>query len=263
MISALRVLRRSAYLSMYEYFGLYAPKVYLVAWVPRVVLETLFLALVAQFIGGRDLLLFMLVGLAGYRTLHSTVIFTTSSVTGEVYAGTIPLIVGTPTDPVLVLSGRNVAWMAHGLTTGMLTIAVAGVLGLGLTPVSVIAALAVLVVIELSAYALGVLVGSLMLRFPSFGNMTANVVGFALFAVSGVVVPLRVMPEGLQTMATALPLAHGLLALREVFGRADPSVVLALVGMEVIVGIAYFALALLSFRVFLDLARLRGTLDYH
>lgn len=171
---------------MYEFFGLYAPKAYVLAWIPRVVLEALFFALVAQFIGGRELLLFALVGLTAYRTLATTLTFTTASVTWELYAGTLPLLVGSPTSPVVVLTGRNLAWMAHGLITGALTLAVAATLGLTLTPTSVLAALGVLAVIEFSSYALGVFVGSVILRFPGLGNLTAVLVGFTLFAISGV-----------------------------------------------------------------------------
>jgi ABC-2 type transport system permease protein len=263
MIAAVRVLGRAAYLSLYEYFGLYSPKAYLITWVPRVVLESLFLALIAQFVGGQELLLFTIIGFAGYRTLHSTVTFTTTSVTGELFSGTIPLLVGSPTSPILVLSGRNLAWMFHGLSTGALTIAVAVALGLPLTLPSAIGALCVLVVIELSAYALGIFVGSILLRFPGLGTLVGNMVGFTLFAIGGVAAPLSALPGLVQTVALALPLSHGLLALREVLAAADPAVYLPLIGQEMLIGGAYLVLATLSFRLFLYSARLRGTLDYH
>lgn len=262
-MATVRVLGRAAYLSLYEYFGFLGPKAYVLTWVPRVILETLFLALVAQFVGGRDLLLFTIVGFAGYRTLHATVTFTTTSVTGELFNGTIPLLVGSPTSPVVVLSGRNLAWMFHGLSTGALTIAVAAALGLELTLQTVLGALGVLAVIELSAYALGVFVGSILLRFPGLGNLVGNLVGFTLFAIAGVATPLSSLPDLVQTIALGLPLAHGLLALRAVLASADPAVYLPLIGQELLIGVAYLALAILSFRLFLQQARLRGTLDYH
>jgi ABC-2 type transport system permease protein len=263
VIATVRVIGRAGYLSLYEYFGFLSPKAYLLTWVPRVALEALFLALIAQFVGGRDLVLFTIVGFAGYRTLHSTVTFTTTSVTGELFSGTIPLLVGSPTSPIVVLSGRNLAWMLHGLSTGALTIAVAVALGLRLTVPSAIGALGVLVVIELSAYALGIFVGSILLRFPGFGTLVGNIVGFTLFAIAGVSTPLAALPGPVQAIALGLPLAHGLLALREVLGAADPAVYLPLIGQELLIGGAYLALALLSFRLFLYRARLRGTLDYH
>ncbi len=259
----MRVLRRAAHLSVYEFFGLYSPKVWLVAWLPRVILEALFFALVAQFIGGRELLLFALVGFAAYRTLQSTLTFTTSSVIWELGAGTIPLLVGSPTSPIIVLTGRNLAWALNGLITGGLTIAVAATLGLRVTPPSTLGALVILVAIEFSAYALGVFVGSIMLRFPGFGNLIAVILGLVLFAISGVSVPLAALPDWVQSVALAAPLAHGVLALREILGSADPSVFVPLLATEVAIGVAYLGLAFLSFRIFLDRARLRGTLDYH
>ncbi len=262
MSANLRVVARAAYLSLYEYFGIYSPRAYFTTWVPRVILEALFFALLARFVGGADLLLFTLVGLAGYRTLHSTVTFTTTSVTGELFSGTIPLLVGTPTSPILVLTGRNLAWMFHGLSTGTLTLAVAVALGLHVTVTSAIWAFLVLMVIELSAYALGVFVGSILLRFPGFGTLIGNTVGFTLFAIAGVTTPLTALPQAVQAIALALPLSHGLLALREILGAGDANTVLPLVAQEILVAAVYAALATLSFGIFLNRARLRGTLDY-
>jgi len=254
---------RAAYLSLYEYFGLYNPRAYVITWVPRVILEALFYALLAQFVGGSAFLIFTLVGLAAYRTVHSTVAFVTGSVTGELFSGTIPLLVGSPTSPILVLTGRNLAWMFHGLSTGVLTLAVAAALGLALSPSSALAAVAVLVVIELSAYALGVFVGSILLRYPAFGNLIGNIVGFSLLAIAGVTTPLGMLPGGVQAIALGLPLSHGLLALREVLGAGDPGVFVPLVAQELLIGAAYAVLAATSFTLFLYQARLRGTLDYH
>jgi ABC-2 type transport system permease protein len=263
MSARLRVLTRAAYLSLYQYFAFYSPKAYVLTWIPRVLLETLFLALVAQFIGGPDLLLFTVVGFAGYRTLHTTVSFTSNSVSSELFAGTIPLLVGSPTDPTLVLTGRNLAWMFHGVSTGALTIAIAALLGLPVTLASLLTALAALMIIELSAYALGLFVGSLLLRSPGLGITAGNVVGFTLFAISGVTVPLASLPAAVQAVALAAPLSHGLLALREIVGPGDPAVYLPLLAQEAAVGAVYLALALVSFRFFLSEARSRGTLDFH
>lgn len=67
----------------------------------------------------------------------------------------------------------------------------------------------------------------------------------------------------MQAIALAAPLAHGLLALREVLGPADPVVFVPLVATEIVIGAVYLGLATLSFTLFLDRARLGGTLDYH
>jgi ABC-2 type transport system permease protein len=263
MASHLRVLARAAYLSLYQYFALYDPKAYVLTWIPRVLLETLFLALVAQFIGGRDLLLFTVIGFAGYRTLHTTVTFTSGSVTSELFTGTMPLLVGSPTDPTLILTGRNLAWMFHGVSTGVLTVGVAAILGLPITFRSLVLALAALLIIELAAYALGLFVGSVLLRSPGLGNTVGNIVGFTLFAISGVTVPLASLPSGVQAVALAMPLSHGLLALREILGAGAVEVYVPLLVQETLIGGAYLALALVSFRLFLQAARSRGTLDFH
>jgi ABC-2 type transport system permease protein len=153
--------------------------------------------------------------------------------------------------------------MFHGVSTGVLTIAIAALLGLPITLASVILALAALVIIELAAYALGLFVGSLLLRSPGLGITAGNIVGFTLFAISGVTVPLASLPSLVQAVALAAPLSHGLLALREILGPGDPTVYVPLLAQEALVGFAYLAVALLSFRLFLHEARSRGTLDFH
>lgn len=263
MSASLRVLGRAAYLSVYEFFGFYPPKAWLIAWLPRVIFEALFFALVAEFVGGRDLLLFAIVGIAAYRTLQTTLTFTTASVQWELFAGTIPLLVGSPSNPIWVLTGRNLAWAVNGLITGMITVAIAGMLGVELTALYIIGAFAVLVVIEVSAYSLGLFLGSIVLRFPAYRNMSSSLVGFTLFAISGVTIPLDALPAWVQSVALVTPLAHGLLALREIIGAGDAAVYVPLIGKELLLGVVYLGLATVSFEVFLRRARLQGTLDYH
>lgn len=262
MISAARVVRDAAYLSVYEYFALYDLRAYVLTWIPRIALEALFLALVAEFIGGRPLLLFALVGFSGYRALHSTVSFATASVTSELFSGTMPLLVAAPTNPIVVLTGRNLAWTVHGLSTGVLTLVVAALLGLSLSVGAAVGALLALLIVEFSAYALSLVVGSVLLRYPSMGLVIGNLVGFVAFAISGVTTPINSLPEPVQALALALPLAHGLLALRELVGSANPSVYGPLLSSELLIGLVYLVAAVVSFRLFLNSARAGGGLDY-
>jgi ABC-2 type transport system permease protein len=261
LIGLVRILGGAAYLSLYEFFALYPPLAYVIAWLPRVIFQTLFFALVAEFVGGRDLLLFSLVGNAAYITLQATLTFTTASVTWELFAGTVPLIVASPTSPILVFTGRNAAMAANGLISGLLTLVVGAFFGLPLTAVTALGALGILALLEFSSYGLGVFLGSVVLRFPGYRNMTSSLVGFSLLAIAGVNVPIGALPLQVQDVARALPLANGLLALRAFLAGADGSVVVPLLAAEVALGIGYLALATLSFRIFLDNARRRGALD--
>ena len=261
MIVAVRVLARAAHMSIYEFFGVYSPAAWLVAWLPRVVFGALFFGLVAEFAGGHALLLFALVGNAAYLTLQPTLTFTAGSVMSELTAGTLPLLIGTPTNPILVLTGRNAAWGLNGLISGALTLAIAAMFGLSVTPVSFLALVGVLAVIETSAYALGVLIGSLVVRWPGSTNIVPVVVGFTLLVIGGVNVPLDVLPEWVQAIALAAPMTNGLLGMRAILdgdGQAATVFVLA----EVLIGCMYLALALLSFRFLVTRTRTAGSFDY-
>ena len=263
MIGAARVLGRSASLSFYEFFGVYTPQAWLTAWVPRVVFGALFFALVAQFVGGRELLLFAIVGNAAYLTLQPTLTFTTGSVIREISGGSLPLLVASPTSALLVLTGRNAAYGVNGLISGALTIVTAGILGLPLSVSSFALALLLLVVIELSSYSFGLLLGALVVRYPASTNITPIVIGFALLSIGGVNIPLNVLPAAVQTVALALPSTHGLLALREALGAGDPGVLLLNVASELGIGAAYLTLAFIAFSALLRDTRRHGSLDYH
>jgi ABC-2 type transport system permease protein len=204
-MNQLRVLGAAGRLSVAEFFGFWSPRTYAIVWVPRLVFQTAFFALLATFVGGPELLRFALVGNAAYLTCQAVLTMATASMQWELGAGTVPLLVASPANPLVVFIGRNLAMAAHGVASGIVTLFIATLFGLDLGVVDWVGAVAILVLIAGTSYALASLLGSLVLRFTAYRNAVSSLVGFALLAIAGINVPLTVLPEWLQTLALSLP----------------------------------------------------------
>jgi len=258
-----RVLGAAGRLSVAEFFGFWSPRTYAIVWVPRLIFQTAFFGLLATFAGGPKLLLFALVGNSAYLTCQAVLTMATASMQWELGAGTIPLLVASPANPLIVFIGRNLAMGVHGIASGVVTLFVATLFGLELGPPGWLGAIAILTLIAATSYSLASLLGSLVLRFTEYRNAASSLVGFTLLAIAGVNFPLVVLPGWVQAVALWLPLTHGLLALRGLIGGAPTAYVLTEVAIETALGLAYLAAAYVSLRVFIDAARRAGTLDFH
>lgn len=261
---AIRTVGAAAHLSLGEFFGLYPPKIYLVAWIPRLVFVLAFYALLGEFLGGASYLSYIVVGAVAQSTYLAALGFTVASVTWEQGSGTVPLLVASRGDPVLVFIGRNLAMLGNGIVSGALTLALGtAVLGLDLSPEQVLAALGVLILMTLSIYCLGLVLGSLVLRFPYHRNNVSNLTTISLTFLTGPFVPVASLPGPLQALSEILPGTHGLRVLRHItLGAPDPGVGGQLLA-EGAIAITLFVLAHASFAFFLRRARLAGTLDFH
>jgi len=261
-VSGLRTIGAAGRLSVAEFFGFWSPRSYVIVWVPRLVFQTAFFALLAQFAGGPELVRFALVGNAAYLTCQATLTFATACMQWELGAGTAPLLIASPADPLLVFVGRNLAFGVHGIVSGLLTLIAAAILGLPLAPSQWLAAAGILWLISLSSYGLASFLGSLVLRFTEYRNAASSLVGFTLLAISGVNVPLSILPDWTQAIALSLPLAHGILGLRGALAGAPMADVARELATEAALGAVYLGAAFVSLRIFLDQARREGTLDF-
>ncbi len=263
-MSVARVLAASAHLSLGEFFSLYPPRLYFIAFVPRIVFSLAFFGLLAQFLGGPEYLRFVVIGNVGQATFLGALSFTVASVTWEQGAGTVPLLVASPGNPILVFVSRNLAMLFNGALSASLTLALATVvLGLDLTVAEVLGAAGIVLLLSSSVYCLGLLLGSIVLRFPQYRNVMSNIAAVTLTFLTGTYVPVSALPTWIQPVSEILPVTHGLRVLRHLaLGAPDPGVSASLAA-EIVIGLVLLGLAFLSFRYFLREARIAGTLDFH
>jgi ABC-type polysaccharide/polyol phosphate export permease len=81
------------------------------------------------------------------------------------------------------------------------------------------------------------------------------------FILTGIILPLDVLPHFLQEIGKCLPMTNGLIAMRAVFhGAAFGEVYLSII-RELVTGIIYFGIGYLCFAVFEKIARRTGILE--
>jgi ABC-type polysaccharide/polyol phosphate export permease len=91
-----------------------------------------------------------------------------------------------------------------------------------------------------------------------------NTLSFALgvcFILSGIILPLNVLPGALQEIGKCLPMTNGLIAMRALFHGVPFDTVSFSIIREFITGIVYFAIGYFGFVVFEKIARRTGALE--
>lgn len=229
---------------------------------PRVATQVIFFTLLANYVGGREFLEFALIGNPVYLLTATAIVFVTASVNWERRAGTLPLIIASPSSVLLVLSGRNFGMGLHGYLTGVVGIFLMGpLLGLRFTLLQIVLVLGILLLITLSSYCVGLLIGSFALRTRGFHNVLSNVLILTVASLCGVNFPLTALPEWARTIGLLLPLTHGLQAIRLVLEGGAANLILRELLLEGVVGLVYLGLGLISFSILLQSSRKHGSFD--
>lgn len=258
------VLRVSIHHSLVEMLSYYPPKVWVVAWSPRVVTQIAFFALLGRFVGGTHYLRFALLG-NGFYLLTLLIITTVgASVTWERRAGTLLLLIASPTNPLLIFAGRNVGMATFGFVTGAAGIyLVVPLLGLSMTLSSAAGLVPIVLAVAVGSYGAGLFMGSLALYARGYQNVLSNAFVLLVLVAAGVNYPVATLPASLRLVAWLLPLTRGLQAAHLLFAGAHFSEIANLIGGELGVGIAYALSAQLLIGRLLHRARRDGTLEYY
>lgn len=260
----LKVLRVAAYNSLLDFFVMFTPRTYLIAWVPRIVSQVAFYILFATFAGGPDFVQFALVGNAVQLLNQTATGWVTASVTWEQRVGTLPLLIASPSSPLLVLSGRNFGMGLHAYLTGLIgVLVVAPLLGLSLTFMKAVLIALLLLLIALSCYGFGLLLGGIALRNRAYRSVLANLVTNLMLSLCGINFAVSALPAWVQPISNVLPLTHGLQAIRGVLGDAPATLIWQQVGLEMLIGVVYAFVAQAVFRNLLARSRKRGTLELY
>jgi ABC-2 type transport system permease protein len=256
------VVRYAARNGWKEYFTTFSWRTWLIGWYVRVLAQVCFFALIGRMLGSPERTQYLLVGNA---ILLTTVVslFAIPSTAWERWAGTLPLLVASPTSAVVVFAGRSLAVVADALLSSLAAFFVAAPLfGIELPWPRVLLLVPLVVVVGLSSYALAIFLGGWVVRKPSMRNVTSNVTHTTIMTIAGVNVPIAFWPGAVEWAAHALPLTNGLQAIRELL-QGEPLVALIPnVGLELLVGSVWLALALITFDRFAEHGRRDGSIEF-
>jgi ABC-2 type transport system permease protein len=232
------------------------------AWLGRMVLQVIFFALIGLLVGDADTVRFLVIGNAVMLAAVESM-FVVASTTWERRAGTLPLLVASPTSPLLVFASRSLHWLVTGAVSASVSLFVAAaVFGIALPWPRVLLAPLLILAVGTSTYLFASFLGALILRAMEYRNVVGNVVHLSMMAICGVMVPVDFWPTAVQRVASLLPVTHGLGAVRALLDGAGPGPVLRGVAVELLVGVGWFVLALLSIRRLVDRGRTDGSIEY-
>lgn len=262
LVDSLRVLRHASAFAITELGAVYSWQSWLFGWVGRVIMQVIFYALIGVLLEDPSAVQFLLIGNVTLIAA-SMGTFAIQSTQWERYAGTFPLLVAAPSRIVWVYLGRSVEWFADGLATSLIALAVcAPIFDVPITLSEGLRVVPILLAIIVATYGLGTFLGAVVMRNPDTRNVVMNVNTFVMAIVTGANVPVEFFPEPVQALAQVFPLTHGLEAVRAVVGGAKLDEVGAEVGLTLLVGLAWAALAAVTFERFAESGRRDGSIDF-
>ena len=256
----LRVFFIGGYLAYRALFHWLRPAIYIPTMLGSPVFQILFFAYIGRFSGLKNDEWF-LVGNAVQISAMAGIYGTAMAIGGERWTQTLSPLLATPANRIALFLGRSLPLIVNGIFVSAFAFAVGWVLLDVTIPVSRIPAL--VLVIAVSAFActaLGMVTGAVGLRARDVFFL-ANLVVFLLLLFCGVNVPLDSLPDWMQTVASGLPLTHGIEAARQLAEGATLGDVAGLVWTEAAIGAVYAVVAYGLFRFFEADGRRRATLE--
>ena len=118
-----------------------------------------------------------------------------------------------PVSRSTVFVGKTLGGMTNSLVQAMILLAIGAAIGIPFTPLSVMQAVAVILLLSFGLTSLGLALGSYMYSLEGF-QMIVSFVVFPLFFLSGALFPLDNLPPWLHVLTAADPATYGVSALR-------------------------------------------------
>jgi ABC-2 type transport system permease protein len=262
MRTMVRVLRYAVLAGFQDYSVTFTWKTWLAGWYVRVLFQVVFFALIGRLLGSEGQLQFLLVGNAVMLAAIGS-LFAVAGTTWERRAGTLPLLVAAPSSPLVVFAGRSAWALTDGFVSSVAAFFVAAPLfGLDLPWPRTLLVVPLTALVAASSYALGMFLGGLVLRAMSMRNVTANLTWGTIMAIGGVNVPVDYYPAPVQWLAQMLPLTHGLQAIRELLAGESFRSLIPDAGLEVLVGLGWLTLALITFNRLAEGGRRDGSIEF-
>lgn len=261
-MSSITVMEHAFRAGVADYRAIFTWRSWLLGWMLRVIAQVSFFALIGLRVADDRSAFYLLIGNA-LAVAAQTGVFSLNMTTTERWAGTLPLLVASPTSPVVVFSARGAYLAVDGSLSALGALFIAGPLfGLHLPWPRILAVVPLTAVVAIASYCFGTFLAGLVFRFRNLNSVVVLVGYVGLMTVCGVNVPLDYYPAALDWAARFLPLTNGLLSIRGVFAGDAWSWIVGHAALEAAVGAGWMTLALATFNRLASRGRLDGSLDY-
>ena len=183
------------------------------------------------------------------------------SIGGERRFQTLPILLASPTSRLALFLGRSMPTVVNGFAVAAISFGLGTwILGVHFRSAELAKLALALVVSCFACTALGLCIGALGLRGRSV-SVFADFIGALMLIVSGANVPFDRLPHVVRTIASGIPLTHGIDAARQVVDGASVGSVANLLLAELGIAAAYFLAGVLLLRVFERQARASGSFE--
>ena len=261
-MTALRIFRHTAAAGLRDYGELFTWKSWLLGWYLRILAQVTFFALIGRLLESEAQVEFLLIGNA-IMVAAQEGIWSLNITLGERYAGTLPLLVASPSNAVFVFASRGSYLVADGLAASLGALFVVGPLfGIAFPWPDVLLVVPLTLLVGATTYCLGTFLAGVVLGWREGNVVVTNVAIATVMTLCGVNVPLSFYPEPLEWASRFLPLTHGLVAIRGVLDGAGGALVAREAALELVVGAGWLALAVVTFGLLLDRSRRDGSLEF-
>jgi ABC-2 type transport system permease protein len=232
------------------------------AWLSRILFQVAFFALIGRLLGSRARLDYLLVGNAVFISAMVSMLVCASTA-WERQTGTLPLLTAAPANPFALFIGRSVQWVIDGsLCSTIALFVLAPIFGISLPMPVALIAVPLIFLVACSTYCFGLALAGIVLRKIGLRNLVSGLASLIIMIVCGVQVPTAFWPPPISGIAEALPLTHGLGAIRDVLEGAAIGKVLLGAGLEVCVAAGWLAAASLIFRGLIEGGRRDGSIEF-
>jgi ABC-2 type transport system permease protein len=261
-MSTVTVMQHAFRAGLADYRAIFTWRSWALGWMLRVVAQVSFFGLIGERVANDRSAYFLIIGNA-LAVAAQAGIFSLNMTSAERWTGTLPLLVASPTSPVVVFGSRGAYLAVDGTLSALGSLFIAGAaFGLPLPWPRVLAVVPLTGIVAYASYCFGTFLAGIVFRWREANSLFVLVGYVGLMAICGVNVPLSYYPSALEWISRFLPLTNGLLAIRGVFQSASWSWIVGHAALELTVGAAWMTIALLSFNRLASGGRRDGTLDF-
>jgi ABC-2 type transport system permease protein len=261
-VKILRVVWYSIVSGANDYWAIFTLKSWTFGWMLRVLSQVTFFTLIGRLLRSDVQTQFLLVGNAVMIAAMGAT-WALNQTTAERANGTLPLLLASPSRPVVVFASRGIYVMSDSVLSSLLGLGIIGpAFGLHFPWPRSVLVVPLTLLVGISAYCFSTFLAGVVLRQRNINNLVVNTTIVALMALCGVNVPVSFYPGWLEWISRCLPITNGLEAIRGVLDGAAWSTVAAHAGVEVLVASAWLALALATFGRFMRAGQRDGSLEF-
>ncbi len=260
-MDSVRVIARKATLSYKGLFSVMDWKTYLMVNISNPIMQMLCFTILAHYVNGSADVSYWLIGNVLVMTYFNAVFGVGVQLTSEKFAGTLKLLVASPSSRVGIFLPRAILHIFDGLSTVLVGFLVGfAIFGFRLDTSAWLSFILILLVASFSAMSFGLVISCMGLLTRDL-NLILNVASMAMLGLTGANFPIDRLPSFMRIASRAMPLTRSIELGRLIHRGEGMLGNIHLLYGELLVGVALMLLGVLIFGTMERYAIKKGVLE--